>query len=145
MASDNLHQSLTAAFRFGVSLDGSAVAAFTECSLPTIELEVEQLKEGGLNSYVHQLPGMRKPSKITLNNGIGVIADLQEWLVKTMGGEIIRKQVSVSLLNDKLDTILTLNMENAFPTKWTAQPLKSDGNTVAIQTMELACGEISFD
>jgi hypothetical protein len=37
-----------------------------------------------------------------------------------------------------------LNIEQAYPVKWTGPTLKTDDNTVAIQTIELACGEITI-
>lgn len=57
-------------FRFVVAINGIPAAVFTECSLPNIEWDILEVKEGGLNSYVHQLPGLRKSSKITLKRGL---------------------------------------------------------------------------
>lgn len=54
-----------AAFRFVVDVGDKRQGVFTECTLPTVEWEVEEVKEG-LNSYVHQLPGRRKAARITL-------------------------------------------------------------------------------
>ena len=74
---------ITPAFRFVVSVDGEAIGAFTECALPTVEWETEEIKEGGLNTFVHQLPGRRKANKITLKNGVGVAQDLVNWYIQS--------------------------------------------------------------
>lgn len=135
---------VTPGFRFIVSVDGEAIGAFTECALPTVEWETEEVKEGGLNTYVHQLPGRRKASKITLKNGVGLAQDLVNWYIDSLTEEFSRKQVSISLMNIKRETMMTWDIENAYPTKWTGPQLKAEDNTIAIQELELACGEISI-
>ena len=46
-----------AAFRFAIQIDGITEAVFTECTLPSLEVDVTQQMEGGLNNAVHQIPG----------------------------------------------------------------------------------------
>ena len=41
------------AFRFVVDVEGERQAAFTECVLPTLEWEVEEIKEGF--TFLHHL------------------------------------------------------------------------------------------
>ena len=135
---------ITAAFRFVVSVDGAALAAFSECKLPDLELNLEEVKEGGLNTYVHMLPGMRKPGRITLKNGVGVAKDFKEWYTQAFSEQFTRKRVSISLLNPKLEPVMTLDFQNAIPVKWSGPTLKSDETTVAIQSLELAVGEVSI-
>lgn len=144
MATDQgLGAILTAAFRFVVDVDGEALGAFTECTLPTVELDVETVKEGGLNTYVHQLPGPRKPARITLKNGVGVATRLLEFYQKAMNEEFGRLHVTVTLKDSRLRPVMALDIKDAYPVKWTGPQLKSDDNTIAIQTLELACGEIT--
>lgn len=131
-----------AAFRFVVKIGDSAEAAFTECTLPALELEVEEIKEGGVNDYVRQLPGPRKSARLTLKNGIGKGA-IVEWCTKTMAGTFEKKGVTVVLLDVARNPVITWNIEAAYPIKWIGPNLKSDDNTIAIQTLELACGPIT--
>lgn len=142
MAQNQIREAANAAFRFIVSVDGEKLAAFTECTLPTIEWDVEQIVEGGLNTYVHQLPGQRKPSTLQLKNGVGQGA-LLDWYIKSMDGPPPRKTVTVSLLNAARESIITWRLDKAFPTKWQGTQLKSDAKTVAVQTLVLACGEVT--
>ncbi len=135
---------ITAAFRFVVSVDGTAMAAFTECKLPDLELNMEEVKEGGLNTYVHMLPGQRKPGRIILKNGIGVAKELNEWYTQSLSEKFTRKRISIQLLNSRMEAILTLDFQNAIPIKWSGPNLKSDENTIAIQTLELSVGEVSI-
>jgi phage tail-like protein len=131
-----------AAFRYVISVDGQGQAAFTECTLPIVEWEVERLKEGGNNTFVHQLPGQRKPANVTLKNGVGK-SELMDWYMDAMGGNISRKTVTITLLNSEKESVMVWNVNDAFPTKWTGPKLESDSKTLAIQTLELACGEVT--
>lgn len=144
MTTDNvfLKQSFPS-FRFVVEIDGKAQAAFTECSLPSIEREVEEVKEGGLNGYVHQLPGMVKSVKVTLKNGIGK-TDLMDWYLKTVSGDFKRKAVTITLKNSMKEAVMAWRLDDALPIKWAGPQLKSDENTIAIQALDFICGEFSI-
>ena len=132
------------AFRFIINVDGKTQAAFTECTLPTIEWEIEEVKEGGLNTFTHQLPGQRKAGKITLKNGVGK-SELVDWYLESMSESFKRKSVAVTLLDLTHQPVITWNLSDAYPVKWTGPALKSDANSVAIQSLDLACGEISVE
>jgi len=137
-----IRQQTFAAFRFLVDVEGKTQAAFTECTLPAIDWELEEVKEGGLNTYTHQLPGRRKAAKITLKNGVGK-SELVDWFIQTLSEHFTRKSVAVSLLDLSSKPIITWNLADAYPVKWTGPQLQSDSTSVAIQTLDLACGEVS--
>lgn len=142
MSDDAIRALTNPAFRFVVDVDGEAQAAFTDCTLPAIEWEIEEIKEGGLNTFTHQLPGRRKGTKVTLKNGVGS-SSLIDWYVETMSESFQRKPLTITLLNSQLETVMTWHVADAYPVKWTGPSLKSSDNSIAIQTLELACGEVS--
>jgi phage tail-like protein len=134
------------AFRFVVDVGGEPQGAFTECTLPSLEWEVEEVKEGGVNTFVHQLPGRRKAARITLKNGLGK-NELLRWYMQSLNevpNKQYRKPVTITLLDPTYKPIVVWNIENAYPIKWTGPELKTDSNTIAIQTLELVCGEITI-
>ena len=142
MPEDQIRATANAAFRFVVSIEGEGQAAFTECTLPTVELDVESVKEGGLNTFVHQLPAQRKPAKLSLLNGVGK-SSLFDWFLESMEGTPTRKNITVSLLNAEKEAVMIWHINNAFPTRWAGPKLESSSKTIAIQTLELACGEVT--
>jgi phage tail-like protein len=142
VADETLRGTAHPAFRFVVALDGERQAAFTECTPPTVEWDVEPVKEGGMNSYVHQLPGQRKPATLSLQNGVGKTA-LLDWYMESMNGPPSRKSVTVTLLNAEREPVLVWHLSDAFPTSWKGPQLQSESRTIAIQTLELACGEVT--
>ena len=130
------------AFRFVVDVEGERQAAFTECALPTLEWEVEEIKEGGLNTYTHQLPGRRKGARISLKNGIGK-STLLNWYLEAIDKAVTRKPLTITLLNSLREPVMVWDIQEFYPVKWSGPQLKSDDNTIAIQTLELVCGDIS--
>lgn len=135
------------AYSFVVEIGDEFYGLFTECTLPSVEWDVEEVKEGGLNSYTHQLPGLRKTTnRIVLKNGhmTGPYNYFAQWYASCMKGKFERKTVTVKLLGDGLKPVVTWNMMEAFPVKWTAPQLRSDQNAIAIHTLELAYTELSI-
>ena len=131
-------------FRFLLSANGDSLGVFTEFTLPVIEWELEEVKEGGQNDYIHQLPGRRKTARLTLKNGVGK-SELMQWFWQMLEGEIERKTLMVQLLatQDKNSVVMTLNIQDAYPMKWSGPTLKADDNSIAIQTVEFVCGQIT--
>ena len=52
--------------------------------------------------------------------------------------KVERRDITISLLNEKHEPVITWRVHNAFPVKVQASDLKADGNEVAIETLELA-------
>ena len=129
-------------FRFTVEIEGLPEAAFTECSLPTVEWEIEEIKEGGLNTHTHQLLGRRKAGRLTLKNGVGT-SQLVQWYIDTMGNKFSQRSVTIKMLDSKLQTVMCWHVEKAHPIKWSGPQLKTSDNSIAIQTLELACGLVT--
>lgn len=145
---DQITQQLVAqthvAFRYLVEIDNTRMGAFTECTLPTIEWELEEVKEGGLNTHVHQLPGRRKAARLTLKHGI-VKGQLTDWYIQTLTEKFIPKKITVTLLDGATQPVASWIMHDAIPVKWVGPQLRSDANTIAIQTLDFVGGQVDFE
>ena len=139
-ASSGQRTELHAAFRFAVQIDGITEAVFTECTLPSLEVEVHQQMEGGLNNAVHQLPGRVRAGKITLKRGIATSSDLLGWYVDVAQGKISdsQRKVSVVMYDSLSEEVLRWNFEDVFPSKWTGPSFTSGSDQIAIETLELS-------
>jgi phage tail-like protein len=129
-----------AAFRFAIQIDGITEAVFTECTLPSLEIDVTQQMEGGLNNAVHQIPGRVKAGKITLKRGITTASDLLNWYVDLAQGKIedSERKVSVVMYDSLSEEVLRWNFQKAFPSKWSGPTFASANSQVAIETLELS-------
>jgi phage tail-like protein len=126
-------------FHFLVQWGGIRIG-FTEVTGLDIQAEVIEYREGSSPEYHKiKMPGMQKFSNITLKRGtIQGDSDFYRW-INTINLTIAeRRDIIISLLNESHEPVMTWKAKNAFPVKVQASDLKSDGNEVAIETLELA-------
>lgn len=127
------------AFRFNVILDKHYVAAFTECSGLGVERETETYAEGGLNEYVHILPGRTKYTNIVLKRGIVKSDALWDWCQEGISnGNVRRASLSIELYNPGGEILKTWDVLDAYPVKWTGPTLNTGNAEMAVETIEIA-------
>ncbi|ACT05561.1 MULTISPECIES: phage tail protein [Dickeya] len=148
MADDGSAQSNTVwpmpKFHFEVKWDGGAgasmVASFQEITGLDIEAQIIEYRAG--NSPVFstiKMPGIIKSGNVTLKKGIFVKDNnFYDWFSKIKMNTIARTAVTINLLDESGSPAMTWKLKNAWPTKISGTDLKSDGNEVAVETIELA-------
>ena len=126
-------------FHFIVQWGGERVG-FTEVTGLDIQVEPIEYREGSSPEYSKiKMPGMLKYSNITLKRGsIEADSDFYKWINTTSLNKVERRDIIISLLNEEHSPVITWKAKNAFAIKVQASDLKSDGNEVAIETLELA-------
>lgn len=124
-------------FKFWVESKGVIVGAFTKCTGLSTERDTEQYEEGGVNDYVHILPGRIKYSNIILSRGITYANDLWEWY-KPANGKLRVANVTIMLWSRQGDVVRRWSIDKAYPVKWSGPDFSTDSNEVAIETLELA-------
>jgi phage tail-like protein len=126
-------------FHFRVEWGGTSVS-FTEVAGLTQELQAVDYRTGDSPDYsMVKMPGLRKYNNITLKRGI-VKGDneLFAWLNTVKLNDIERRDITVSLLNEKHEPVMVWTAHNAFPVKVEGPGLKASGNEVAIESIEIA-------
>ncbi len=133
-------------FHFQVEWGDGFRIGFTEVSGLDFETEVIEYREGNNKKYNKtKQPGLTKYSNVTLKRGTfqGDFDFFTEWQ-KTYQfqegnntGSLFRRPVTIKLLDENHDPIITWVLENAWPSKVQSTDLKADANEVAIETMEL--------
>jgi len=140
-----------AAYPFVVEIGGVSGAAFTECTLPVLEVEVEEVKEGGFNSGTHLLPGRVKRGSMTLKRGLAKPDDLLKWYSSIAQGSIERRAVSVVFYDSQPGggggpkEVMRWNLAGAYPHKWTGPALNTASNQVAIETLEISFESVTVE
>ncbi len=124
-------------FRFALEIEGSMFGWFTECNGLTIERDTTPQPEGGVNDYTHQLPGRIKYTRITLKRGLADDS-LWDWFQEGLYDANVKRQ-NISIVLYSVDRLQAKrwNLSNAYPVKWTGPDFKSDGNQVAVESLEL--------
>ncbi len=126
-------------FHFLVQWGGERIG-FTEVTGLDIQVEAIEYREGSSPEYSKiKMPGMQKYSNITLKRGSMLgDSDFYKWINTTNLNTAERRDIIISLLNEMHAPVITWKAKNAFAIKVQASDLKSDGNEVAIETLELA-------
>jgi phage tail-like protein len=125
-------------FHVAVEVDGILEAFFTECSGLTMQREVTTYKEGGVNDYVHHLPGRVTYTNVVLKRGITASSVLWDWFQQGLyDGKVKRINVSILMFDRSGEVLKRWELENAYPVKWTGPEFKSDSNQAAIESLEL--------
>lgn len=130
--------SVIGAFRFVVELDAMLVAGFSEVQGLEAQTEVEEFREGGLNSYVHRLPKGTRYGSIVLRRGMSSSQELWSWYEQASNGTITRKNGSIILQKQNGAELCRWNFFGAYPIRWTGPTLNAASSDVAIETIELA-------
>ena len=127
------------AFHFQVQWGGTNVG-FSEASGLTIEKQVIEYRDGASKDYgTVKMPGLPKFANIVLKRGI-IPADNEfyDWLNTTKMNQVERRDLTISLLNEDHEPVISWKAVNCFPVKVEGPGLKATGNEVAIETLELA-------
>jgi phage tail-like protein len=127
-------------FHFRVAF-GTEQLGFTEVAGLTQENQMIEYRAGDFPEYSSiKMPGLRKFNNITLKRGI-MQSDNKffQWLSSAMKlSKVDRKDLTISLLNEKHEPVMTWKVSRAFPVKLEGPQLKAMGNEVAIESIEIA-------
>ena len=86
-----------------------------------------------------KMPGMVKSGNVTLKKGVFVKDNsFFDWYSQVKMNTIKRIPVTIKLLDEQGSPTMVWTLKNAWPTKITGTDLKSDGNEVAVETIEIA-------
>ena len=125
---------------------GGVRVGFTEVTGLDMQVEAIEYREGFSPEYSKvKMPGMHKFSNLTLKRcSVAGDSEFYTWMKTISLNTVERRDITISLLNEAHAPVMTWTAKNAFPVKLQASDLKSDGNEVAIETLELAHEGLSF-
>lgn len=125
------------AVQFG---DGMATVNFQEVDGLDSDAQVIDYRHGNNPSFAPiKMPGIGKVGNLTLHRGIfGNDHAFWDWYDAIKMNTIIRRTVVITRLDESRAPKQTWTLHNAWPTKVTATDLKSGGNEVAVESVEIA-------
>ncbi|MCC8199267.1 MAG: phage tail protein [Tannerellaceae bacterium] len=126
-------------FYFQVNI-GDTNGSFQEVSGLDVEAQVIEYRHGNSPEFsTIKMPGIKKFSNVTLKKGVFKDdTSFWDWFNKIQMNTIERLTVTISLLDETGAPVQTWMLQNAWPTKITGTDMKSDGNEVAVETIEIA-------
>lgn len=126
-------------FHFSVDWGGTNIG-FSEVSGLNIENKPIEYRDGVSPEFSKiKMPGMNEFGNITFKRG--VFKDDNEfylWFNTISLNKVERRDLTLSLLNENHEPVVTWKIKNAFPVKVTSTDLKADGGEVAIEQLDVA-------
>lgn len=137
-------QRVTAA-TFLVEVDGVEIGHFMEVSGLELTVGVEEIQEGGENSFVHKLPGRMTWPNLVLKRGITQNDSLIKWVNKSSGeqfaangNKLTRSTAAITLIGPGGKRLRAWNFDGAFPVKWTGPTFAVTSDDMAVEELEIA-------
>ena len=113
---------------------------FQEVTGLSSETQVIEYRGGSSKVYsTVKMPGIQKFGNVTLKKGMfkGDMALWDKYKLTAMN-TYKRAGIVISLLDETNAVAMSWKLTNAFPVKITVSDMKSDGNEVAVESIELA-------
>jgi phage tail-like protein len=126
------------AYNFVLEIDNIARGAFSEVGGLTAEGDSVDYREGSdLQSNVRKLMGLRKYANLTLKRGYTQDKSLWQWYTNVVNGVADRRNVTITLMNERREAVLRWHAENAWINKIEGPSFKASSNDVAMESVEL--------
>jgi phage tail-like protein len=126
-------------FHFSVQIDGTAYA-FQEVSGLKLNTEVIEYRVGNDPTFIKQrVPGLKKFENITLKKAMFKNDSvLYDWFMDVQKNFERRKDLIIQLLDEQGTPLFTWTVVRAFPLSISGPDLNSEGNELAMESMEIA-------
>ena len=144
MPNDSFDNERVTAATFLFEVDGVEIGRFMEVSGLEVSVAVEEVEEGGENSYVHKLPGRMTWPNITLKRGITQNDTLLAWLNKSSGeqfaasgNKLARSTAAITLIGPGGGRLRAWEFDGAFPVKWKGPDFAVSSTDMAVEELEI--------
>lgn len=127
-----------AKFRYKVEIDGLEAGGFSEASGFDASIDVIEYREGDMVQTPMKLPGLKKYGNITLKQGVADSMVMYEWMIAGVEGEVERKTITITILDETETATSSWQVINAWPAKYTAPDFNALTSEVAIESIEIA-------
>jgi phage tail-like protein len=130
---------ITTGDRFLLEVDEIEIGVFREVSGLQVTVEVQEVAEGGQNSYTHKLPSRMSWPNITFKRGLTKSDALFDWLQKSsgegfagQGNALTRSTGAITVLDYLGNRLRSFDLIDVFPVRWKG-PDFSIGNTSPLE------------
>jgi phage tail-like protein len=130
-------------FHFSVEFTGleggTSDSQFQAVSGLSVSMDTEELAEGGENRFKHRLPLKSKYTNLVLKRGLVVDSKLLDWCRDSLENfEFELRDLTIKLLNEEHEPLMTWNVVHAFPIKWSVDEFNAQESKLVVESIELA-------
>ncbi len=136
MASTDIAYGLS--LRFKVVIDEQVeLGDWTKVEGLSVEYDVQEVKEGGNNDYIHRLPGRVKYQNLKLTRPVNATSKAVAAWLTSVSSLPHRCTAQITLLDASGTPVNVWHITGIIPVKWTGPSLDTGANSVAIEVLEL--------
>jgi phage tail-like protein len=125
---------------------GSIIGGFSDVSGLGMEVSYSEYRNGNERfNTTRKIPNTHKLDDITLKRGLVGSDDLFLWLKTVRDGTADPRQVTITLLDEARQPVVTWTLRNAQPKKWTGPTLAAKGGgEVAMEELHVVHEGIEY-
>jgi phage tail-like protein len=137
-------------FNFIVALQSgggtSPIGGFSDVSGLHTEITVAEYRTGNApENHADKLPSIYKSGDVTLKRGVVKNTDISDWIeaVRTTGVAAKQASVTITLLDETRQPVVTWTLRSVMPLKWTGPTLAAKGGAdVAMEELVLSVEKV---
>ncbi|MBR4712268.1 MAG: phage tail protein [Paludibacteraceae bacterium] len=120
--------------------DDDENVSFSEVSGLSVSTTPIEYREGANKEYTtFKMPGLKKYDNVTLKRGsMATDNGFYEWFNTIANNTVERRDITISLLNETHEPVVTWSLKNAFPIKYDGGSLNASDGQVLVESVELA-------
>jgi len=120
---------------------------FQEVSGLSVEIEIDELKEGGQNLFTYKLPKRAKYPNLVLKRGMLKGSKIINWFNDCIAGYFLASpfprlvkpaDIIITLMDEAGEETAVWTVVQAYPLKMSTSDFKAADNAIVVETIELA-------
>lgn len=129
-------------FHFLVEFEGLGSQAkdhqFQSVSGLSVDIETEEIAEGGENRFKHKLPVKTKYPNLTLKRGMLIDSKVIDWCREAIENFSFKPvNLTIKLLNQEHQPLISWNVVHAYPVKWSVEDFNAEESKLVVENFEL--------
>ena len=145
---DNPYGAFNFKVEFGDVAGGGPIAAgFSDVSGLGSEVNYSEYRHGiEMFNTVRKIPNTFKTDEVTLKRGLVGTTDIFDWFKAVRDGQYQPRSVTIVMLDEARNEVLSLVLKNAQPKKWVGPTLAAKGGgEVALEELHLVHEGIEYE
>jgi len=124
--------------RFRVTLDNDTeLGKWTKVEGLAVEYEIQEYKEGGLNGFIHRLPGRRKYQTVKLTRPLDKDSGRVAAMISDVAKPGARHTAQITALDASGAEVAAWALDGVLVSKWTGPNFDVSGKDTAMESLEL--------
>ncbi len=111
---------------------------FQSVSGLSVDIETEEMAEGGENRFKHKLPVKTKYPNLTLKRGMLIDSAVIDWCRDAIENfSFSPVNLTIKLLNEEHQPLISWNVVHAYPVKWSVEDFNAEESKLVVENFEL--------